>query len=750
MLDKTLLVFPTSRAIRSYTSILKGANGFLLKSITIGDFFQRVIITPKFKLISSELKIIYLQQIVKSIAKEDKALDVTSLGINSDFSSFLKQSEYIFRFFNELASEFKTIEDLKDADTYALYLDHLEILDVIQIKYYKILKDNGYIDQSLLPTNYEINVDYLKQFEQIEIIHEGIFSGYELKVIEDISKLIKVDVKYKEKTPLKNYNVQILPINQKILQIGFIKQKIYEMITFDKIEPSKIVVVLPDESFHETLALFDNEKYFNFAMGNSIKQSKIRQIVQIINKVLVNPEPKDNDKIELFSINKELFENLIKINWNNSISKELFTDILEQLILQESDEDIVEKLHELKLSLTILFFTTPLNLKLKDMFKILQNKIKEITLDDTHGGKITVLGLLETRAVQYDGVIVVDFNDDKIPKRSIKDKFLSTSVKLHTNLPTAQDREELQRYYYKNLFDGAKKIAISYVDDEISTKSRFINEIFFDIKEDNNIYDFSKVLYTSTKLTHYTQDIVKDIDLSKRSWSATSLKTYLQCKRKYYFNYIANIKEHSISLKPAGYELGDIIHKVLEKLMINNSLTTISLNNEISKYQNKNPYLTMELEIWKRKLDKFIVVENERKEKDYKVFEVEKPFNFEYNGITLKGVIDRIDKVEDGKYEILDYKTSSSLKIDTIKTYEKSSDFQLEFYFLSQQDKMIENVGYYDLNTSTIKSEVMLKEKIKLLDLHLKALSTTQVNFELCDDKSQCLYCPYKIMCGRG
>jgi hypothetical protein len=60
---------------------------------------------------------------------------------------------------------------------------------------------------------------------------------------------------------------------------------------------------------------------------------------------------------------------------------------------------------------------------------------------------------------------------------------------------------------------------------------------------------------------------------------------------------------------------------------------------------------------------------------------------------------------------------------------------------------MIENVGYYDLNSAKIKTEIMLNEKIDILKYHLKALKTTQVNFEMCDNKNTCTYCPYKIMC---
>jgi CRISPR/Cas system-associated exonuclease Cas4 (RecB family) len=742
MHDKTLLVFPTSRAIREYISNLRETNSFLPHLVSIGNFFQKAIFTPNKKQISDELKTIYLQQVVQDI-------DIKALGISSDFSSFLKHSVYIIRFFNELASEFKTIEDLDGADTYAHYLDHLNILQNIQKNYHNLLKENGYIDKSLLPYNYKINEDYIKQFNDIKIIHEGIFSKFESEVVEKISKLTNVHIHKKGNQELKDYDVDIAPVGQKILQVAFIKQKIYEMVTIQKIDPSKIAVVLPDESFHTMLALFDDEKYFNFAMGNNINNSNIKKTVKTISKLLTNYEPRDKDKLERFNINQELFYNLIQPNWNHIVSKELFINIYDQLVLCEPNKDIVEKLNELKISLTILFFTQNLDLKLKDMFKVIQNKLNDITLDDTRGGKITVLGLLETRAVQYDGVIVCDFNDDKVPKRSIKDKFLSTSVKEFAGLPTSKNREDLQKYYYKNLFDGAKKIAICYVADEVSVKSRFINEIFPNYKHHNQAYDCSKILYQTQSINRFQKDIVINIDLSQKTWSATSLKIYLECKRRYYFNYIAKIKEHNISLKPDGYELGKIIHTVLEHFMTSNNLEKTNLYNMISNYQQKNPYLTMELEVWKRKLQKFIDYEKQRDNKGYKVFAVEQPFTFDYNGIMLKGTIDRIDSLGDGKYEILDYKTSNSLKVDTIKTYEKSNDFQLEFYALSQKNKVIENIGYYDLNSATIKSEIMLDEKIKLLDKKLEELKTTQVNFTLCENKTQCTYCPYKIMCGR-
>lgn len=71
------------------------------------------------------------------------------------------------------------------------------------------------------------------------------------------------------------------------------------------------------------------------------------------------------------------------------------------------------------------------------------------------------MGVLETRLINFDAVIICDFNDEYIPKISTKDKFLSTKLKSLSELPTKFDRENLQKYYYKRLIDNSKYVFIS-------------------------------------------------------------------------------------------------------------------------------------------------------------------------------------------------------------------------------------------------------------------------------------------------
>ncbi len=779
--NNSLTVFPTARSVREYINNSKSKNQLLQKIIPIGEFFQLSVLHKiKKNSIDKNLKIIYLKEAILNS-------DIEKLGLSRDFSTFLKQSEYIFRFFLETANEYVKFESLLESDTYALYSDHIEVLQEVYINYTKLLEKNNYTDNILMPNEYLINIDYIQQFDFVTIYLEGYLSSYEFKIIRDISKIVSCNIKIsfnqfneknfllfnkikdnlktghsytidltnekiidEKKTDFFTKSVTISPMPSPLDQIAFIKYQITKMID-DGIAAQKIVVITPNEKITKMLELFDIEHYFNFAMGRGIRDHKILEVIKLINKILVDKEPKDIHKFKFLDLDEEKFINIFKNNWKKVITIDLFNDITTYLFSFVIDEDIIEKLEAERNSLELLLFVNINDdfekILVKDFMKLLQNQISTISIDDVFGGKITVLGILETRLITYDGVIVIDFNDDKIPKISIKDKFISSNLKEKVNLPTLTNRENLQRYYYNSVFSRSKRIALCYVDDDSSVMSRFIVQLFPNYKDLIVKKDYKSILYNKQVLNHFSKDIVVDIDLSTRSWSATSLKTYLSCKRKYYFNYISNIKDHSISIKPEPFEIGNIIHNALEDAVKQNSLNTIFLNNYLSSYQKTNPYLVLELELWKKKLINLIEFERIREQNGIKIFQVEQPFNINYRGLNIKGKIDRVDKYLDNSYEILDYKTSSSLKIDTIKNYEDSVDFQLEFYQIASRDKMIKSVGYFDLNSCSIKTEVVLDEKLDLLNLHLDALKTTKVDFKKTDELSKCQFCQYKTIC---
>ncbi|WXG60951.1 hypothetical protein VB002_05660 [Campylobacter concisus] len=78
---------------------------------------------------------------------------------------------------------------------------------------------------------------------------------------------------------------------------------------------------------------------------------------------------------------------------------------------------------------------------LKQLSEIFLLNISRLSIDDVGGGKISVMGMLESRGMKFDGVIIVDFNDNFIPARSANEMFLNSKVRQKAGLISYIERE---------------------------------------------------------------------------------------------------------------------------------------------------------------------------------------------------------------------------------------------------------------------------------------------------------------------
>lgn len=781
--ENRLIIYPTSRAIREAIKQKEGENILLPSYITIDEFLKKSITIEDKRFLDEDERFLYLKEACK---KEN----LHKLGLSTDFFSFLKESNFLFRFFGELSAEKIDINELEKFDTYEFYNEHITILKSIYKNYNEILEKENVVDKINLPENYSINKDFINRYDSIEVFYEGYFTNFEFEIIEKISKIVSLklhflstkynkkslqhikDIDFKEecyyKFNLSNMcieeetvynsrteNIEISAFINPINQIAFIKVSINKIIK-SGIKPEKIAVVLPNENVVETLKLFDTENYFNYAMGNSIKNRVYYKLLNnIYNYLNEDDDFKNEPAVKYYEVDFEIV-NSFKNCFIKNVLKEDIERFFNYLKTYENDGELLEKVDEILYTFDNLVFKHNQKLSFKEALKILIQKISSITLDDVNSGVITVMGLLESRAQQFDAVIICDFNESQVPKKSIKDKFLSTSIKKSIGLPTPNDRENLQKYYYSRLINGAKQVYVSYVNSQSEQLSRFTSEIFKDLKFDETPKDkeYSHILYKSKKINHFSGEIEIPYNLSLQEWSASSLKTFLECKRKYFLKYVVGIENHNLSLKPQSFELGNLIHKVLDELYKKSDINDISyerLKGFLEKELIKNPFLLVDKEIYLKKLSTFIELEQSRFSKGLEIIALEKEFKFVHNGIVIKGKIDRIDKVQD-EYFIIDYKTSSNLKIDSLKTFENSSDFQLEFYYLAANyifntDKI--KTFYYDLSEISLKEEVALNEKLKKLDDIFSQMNTKTLNFSKCEKVSECQFCEFKTICDR-
>ncbi|MEK6658674.1 MAG: PD-(D/E)XK nuclease family protein, partial [Campylobacterota bacterium] len=354
-------------------------------------------------------------------------------------------------------------------------------------------------------------------------------------------------------------------------------------------------------------------------------------------------------------------------------------------------------------------------------------------------------------------VVIVDFDDSNVPKKSEKDMFLNTAIRESANLPTMSDRESLQKHYYEMLINRSKEVAISFVKSKESSGSRFLKQL--GIKE-KNIYsetNYAEILFDKAVPNLYEgQEIVLEYSFKDKKLSATRLKTFLTCKRKYYYRYIKQIENHVIPKDmPQEYEIGLDVHEALKNLYTKKSFYTDAselkkdLHAELDAVCGKSELEKYLIAMQKRRMDIFCQNEVKRFDDGYKVEQCEASLETEFAGMRLVGQIDRVDKRADEVY-VLDYKTGS-YPLYTEKNFAEATDFQLEFYYLLAQNfGNVVGCGYYDLKESKIVDEPFLREKLAVLESNIKdLLNIEDVNFSKCEDVKNCLFCDYKIMCGR-
>ena len=341
--------------------------------------------------------------------------------------------------------------------------------------------------------------------------------------------------------------------------------------------------------------------------------------------------------------------------------------------------------------------------------------------------------------MKFDGVIIVDFNDNFIPARSTNEMFLNSKVRQKAGLISYLERENLQRFYYESLINNAKKVAISCVLNEESIPSRFLKN-FKTIKDEK----FSDEAYLklflkgSTSLNLSDDEIILEHDFFTKPLSFSTLNLFLTCPRKYYYAKIAGIKGAKAIATEPGSKQGNSVHKALYEYYTSNfyrqkNIFDLAIFKEMLA---KQDFSSLELEIWSQKFKEYAEFENERLSAGFRVLECEKDLESDFCDVKIKGIIDRIDASPDGEPFILDYKTGDA----------NANSLQLAFYEALYGSEV--KSAYFALKNepmliSSKKSVDDLKAEIE----NLKSINNTKINFER--KSGACKFCEYAILCRR-
>ncbi|GAA8755071.1 ATP-dependent deoxyribonuclease AddB [Helicobacter pylori] len=771
-LEKTpLFVFSSTRRLKHF--YLEQGEGFLPNAMSMGSFFEQVFYIPNKKKIPNSTRLILMIDTIKAIAKEKKSILEGLLLFENSFLGYLESTSFLFDLFDELSSACIKLNELSSKDIYLDYEKHLEVLEMIYNRYIKKLEELGFYDK-IMQEKPTILKEFFAHFSSIEWHLDGFMSVFERQCLLEVAELVPITLhlscdqynqKFLEFLNLKletdcDYSIDFktqkilsqTPKRQKIepklyanssylKQSALVLQTIEEYLQKDN-DPNKMAIITPNADFLPFLKLLDKNNNLNFAMGLGAKNSPYyTELVKIL-------EDLETSGFDLSASPLLDLENLTLVLLEQQSSKE-------KAPLKEVHSQIMHQYHLLKDMLK--------NYNLKDLLHLyLQEFEANFRLDDSSGGKIRVMDTLETRGMQFDKIVIVDFNETCVPSLKDCDLFLNSALRKSLNLPTLLDKKNLQKHYYYQLFKNSKEMVLSYIESETSKVSNMLLELNLHIEPIKDAY----TLFAPSPLKDYQEEEIKATIPKDFSFSASSLNAFLTCKRRFYYHYIKRFKESPKDENNSA--VGSLLHELLKE----------------AYEKDKNPHSLEERLIWLletrgnitpkerldtlvalKKIQAFYLKEKERFKAKIKILDLEKSFETTIQGVVFKGRIDRIDKTADNEIILLDYKFKSDLKLDNMSKTQReglspieiaqiSTDYQMAIYAFA-----LKNLGYkepikaffYDLRKGELleEDELTLQAKMDHLEFSLIPKLKQEIDFEKTLEAKDCEYCSFKDMCNR-
>ncbi|MCK4810465.1 MAG: PD-(D/E)XK nuclease family protein [Candidatus Omnitrophica bacterium] len=406
-----------------------------------------------------------------------------------------------------------------------------------------------------------------------------------------------------------------------------------------------------------------------------------------------------------------------------------------------------------------------------------------------------ILGLFETRSLNFENVIVMDMNESVLPKLKIYEPLIPREVMLNLGLNRLEKEEEIQRYQFMRLISAAKNVHLIYSENEISEKSRFIEELLWNRQKETGNLE----VITIPRASFFLKSAPRKLSLEKtpeiieflktQTYSASRINTYLNCPLQFYYKYVLGLKESEDLLEdPEATHIGIFIHDLLketfEKFMSRKpvidkkfrnyffKVMDSKFNKEIKRRMKSDSFLLKG--IIEKRLDKFLDAEEKRNVDKIICLEQELAgrMNLAGQDICFRYTVDRIDEFADKSIVIIDYKTGGvdyiprkftslenmEMTRRAIKETIKSFQLPIYYHFVSKNFPDAEvNAQLYSVRTlerNAFISEVDLPRKKDIMKICLEALQTIfieifdpQIPFVPDKDERRCQYCPFKGGC---
>ncbi len=554
----------------------------------------------------------------------------------------------------------------------------------------------------------------------------------------------------------RNANIQLISVNSGVGQAKYVHRLLQESCKKENTTPEETAIVLADEELllpvlHSIPKEIEN---INITMGYPAKHTPIASLFRLIFDLRKNAEKNQQGEWEfhhqkaLALLNhpyvnfvdteaiQQLVQNIVRNNRiklaqsflkGNQLVEKIFAPIEEpgkltphlldvlQIIYRELQQHNTEQslaiqiekeyiyhLYLLINRLQSLLVQHKMQLTQNSLFKILDRMIQSLNIpfEGEPLSGLQVMGILETRLLDFKTIIVLSVNEGKFPKSENMSSFIPFHLRKGFQMPNIEHQDAIFAYYFYHLIQRASHVKLLYNNQsngaETGEMSRFLYQLKYNatFKISERTPNFNISLQEAKPICIEKNERIVNLlsayyTNQEKYLSPSALNTYLNCSLSFYFRYLARLKEpDSIQEEISPQIFGNLFHNTLEKLYHafvgktlqeedfvsfrkNNKLIEQKLNasfqNEYFKGNNGDSFQILGrnllvFDILKKYIQQVLIID--QKFTPFEIVSLEKTYKAQIpisnnRKVNLGGSIDRVDRVN-GQIRILDYKTGKA------------------------------------------------------------------------------------------
>ena len=418
---------------------------------------------------------------------------------------------------------------------------------------------------------------------------------------------------------------------------------------------------------------------------------------------------------------------------------------------------------------------------------------------------LQIMGPLETRALDFDNVIILNCNEGIFPRHSVRESFIPPELRKAFGLPTYEHQDAVWAYYFYRLIRRAKQVTMLYDSRAEGTRSgeesRYIKQLELHFGVPVERFTAKAPL----RHTDNSDDIPKTeahIEaLRSGHLSATALENYLKCQAKFYYKSVCGLKEdEDVNESLDSGTMGTVFHNTMEELYNHReSITAAYLRSLLSDRERIKECVdrhimetlrTFEISgrnlLFEDMVCRYVVrvLSSDLELLDrygvpsFKILGLERKVSRTIGGFKFVGYIDRLDSFSPGEVRIVDYKTGKVTDNDFIINEDNAEkvvgdlfgdnvkerpNIALQLYLYDIMSRGLEEVRGRSIVNSIYQPARLFTNEVENVALNdrfctlmdgkvnalLEQIADTGRPWTRTKDAKSCSYCKFRNICGR-